>query len=101
MNIEETLSFFLQKKKFCDNQLDLIYSKPTLIDPSKINRGRKMSEVATSPALLDKLLAAAKRSLTEREIREQKVSFIISSVDDDSTITKAQVERVIRDFEGE
>lgn len=60
-----------------------------------------MSEVATSPALLDKLFAAASRSLTEREIREQKVSFIISSVDDESTITRSQVERVIRDFEGE
>ena len=60
-----------------------------------------MTQVVTSQALLDRLSAAAKRSLSEREIRAQKISFIISAVDDDSTITKAQVEKVMREFEGE
>ena len=60
-----------------------------------------MTPVVTSQALLDRLSAAAKRSLSEREIRAQKISFIISAVDDESTITKSQVEQVIREFEGE
>ena len=60
-----------------------------------------MTSLATSQALLDRLSAAAKRSLSEKEIRAQKISFIMSAVDDDSTITKAQVEKVMREFEGE
>ena len=60
-----------------------------------------MSQMVNSRALLDRLSVAAKRNLSEREIRAQKISFIISAIDDDSTITKAQVEKVIREFEGE
>lgn len=59
-----------------------------------------MTQVATEPTLLERLSAAARRGLSGQEVREQRISFIMSAVDDDSTITKAQVEQVIRQFEG-
>ena len=60
-----------------------------------------MSGLQSSSELLAKLSAAARRSLSEQEIRKQRISFIISAVDDDSTITKAQVEKVINHLEGQ
>ena len=60
-----------------------------------------MTGITTSKELLDKLSAAAHRSLSEEEVREQRVSFIMSSVDDESTITKDQVEKVLRQHAGQ
>lgn len=60
-----------------------------------------MTGLATSRELLDKMSAAAKRTLSEAEVREQRVSFILSSVDDDSSITKDQVKEVLRKFKGQ
>lgn len=60
-----------------------------------------MTEKSTSADLLERLSAAAKKSLTEAEIRAQRVSFIMSAVDDDSTITRAQIEQIINENEGQ
>jgi hypothetical protein len=60
-----------------------------------------MSGLQTSGDLLAKLSAAARKSLSESEIREQRISFILSAVDDNSSITKAQIERVINHLEGQ
>lgn len=60
-----------------------------------------MTELCTSPRLLEKLAAAAKRSLTEDEVRAQRISFIMSGVDVDSNITREQVEKVVMKLEGQ
>ncbi len=59
-----------------------------------------MTSLTTSDEVLKKISAAAKKSLTEQEIREQRISFVLSSVDDESSITKDQVEKVLQHFEG-
>lgn len=63
-------------------------------------QGSEMTGIATSQELLDRLSAAAKRNLSGAEIHKQRVSFVMSAVDDDSAITKDQVERVLKEHEG-
>lgn len=58
-----------------------------------------MSTVQTSARLLEAFSAAAKRTLSESEIRAQRVSFIMGAVDQPS-ITKAEVQKVVDQFEG-
>ena len=59
-----------------------------------------MTDLSTSPRLLESLAAAVKRSLSEKEIRAQRISFIMSGVDEDSNITREQVEEVVLKLEG-
>lgn len=59
-----------------------------------------MPEAKTDQALIDALTEAAKRPLTTEEIRKQRVSFILGSLGNDSTITKEQVETVLNKLEG-
>jgi hypothetical protein len=59
-----------------------------------------MTGIATPQELLDRLSAAAKRNLSGAEIHQQRVSFVMSAVDDESTITKDQVEQVLKQHEG-
>ncbi|MEP0147552.1 MAG: hypothetical protein ABJ320_19205 [Lentilitoribacter sp.] len=58
-----------------------------------------MTSISTAPALLERLSAAAKQTLSEREVRNQRISFIMSTVNDEN-ITQAQVEKVVKHSEG-
>lgn len=60
-----------------------------------------MTGPKTPEALLEKLSAATKRILSDQEIREQRISFIMGAVDEDSTITRDQIQKVIQKLEGE
>ena len=60
-----------------------------------------MVDLHTAPDLIDRLTSAARRSLTENEVRSQRISFIMSGVDDDSSITREQVEKVVLKLEGQ
>lgn len=59
-----------------------------------------MTELHTNEALLQALRAASSREMTAAELHKQRVSFIMSSVSDDSGVTRAQVEQVLERQEG-
>jgi len=58
------------------------------------------TELKTDAALLLKLAEAAKHHMSKDELRQQKISFILSSVSDDSTMTRKQVEEILDQAEG-
>ena len=59
-----------------------------------------MLEIRTNPKLLDALKSAAQGTLSAEELRRQKVSFIMGSLKDDSTITRNRVKEVLDSLEG-
>ncbi|MGI3900512.1 MAG: hypothetical protein ACRYGP_28415 [Janthinobacterium lividum] len=59
-----------------------------------------MPELHTDEGLLRALRAASTREMTAEELHKQRVSFIMASVDEDSGITRAQVEQVLARQEG-
>ncbi|GAJ94351.1 hypothetical protein [Rhizobium rhizogenes] len=59
-----------------------------------------MTELHTNAKLLEKLRSSSNRKLTEDELYKQRVSFIMGSLSDSSTVTRAQVTEVLADFEG-
>jgi molecular chaperone DnaK (HSP70) len=60
----------------------------------------QMTGLKTKKSLLKALKQAAEAKLTSEEIRKQRVSFIMGSLDDESTITRQQVERILAEREG-
>lgn len=60
-----------------------------------------MTELHTDPVLLRALLDSAKRKLTESELQAQRISFIMGTLDEDSTVTRDQVSRVLAEQSGE
>lgn len=59
-----------------------------------------MGEIQTDPKLLNALSEAARRPLTPEQTHRQKVSFIMGSLGENSTITRARVEEVLRKLDG-
>lgn len=59
-----------------------------------------MTDLHTNEKLLEKLRESRNRQLTEDELYKQRVSFIMGSLSDNSTVTRAQVTKVLADFEG-
>jgi hypothetical protein len=60
-----------------------------------------MPELKTQESLLKSLRTAAARSkLTQEELYKQRVSFIMGSLSDSSTLTRAQVTKALADIEG-
>ena len=50
----------------------------------------------TNEALLERLKAAAKRKRTDEEIEKQRISIIYSGMSEESGMTKADIERVLK-----
>jgi len=59
-----------------------------------------MTDIKTDEKLLRSLRAAATRTLTPDELYKQRVSFIMGSLSDSSTVTRAQVTKALADNEG-
>ncbi|MBY5349569.1 hypothetical protein GUK30_14095 [Rhizobium leguminosarum] len=59
-----------------------------------------MTDLKTDAALLKNLRTAASRKLTAEELYKQRVSFIMGSLSDSSTVTRAQVTKALADIEG-
>lgn len=59
-----------------------------------------MPEYVTDQRLLDALKKAAGRKMTSEEVREQRVSFVMSAIAEDSDVSRADVERIIDEREG-
>lgn len=60
-----------------------------------------MTELKTSATLLKKIQAATSKSISADEIFRQKISFIIGSLDENSTVTRAQIKEVLAKQDGE
>jgi hypothetical protein len=63
--------------------------------------GSVMNFICTEPSLISALKKAASRKLSEEELREQRISFIIGSLDEKSSVTREQVSRVLAEQSGE
>jgi hypothetical protein len=59
-----------------------------------------MTELRTGEALLSALRTASTRGPSAKELHEQRVSFIMGSVKESSSLTRARVERVLAKQEG-
>lgn len=60
-----------------------------------------MTEIQTDRSLLEALRKAAGKKLSAEQLRRQKVSFIMGSLNKDSTITREFVEKELRRIDGE
>jgi|SRR5579864_22101 len=59
-----------------------------------------MTELKTSESLLATLQKASKRVLTAEELKKQRVSFIMGSLKESSTVTRARIQEVLARQEG-
>lgn len=60
-----------------------------------------MTKFKTDSRLMEALRAAAGSKMTKAQIRSQKISFVMSAVDEKNGITRADVERMIDESEGQ
>jgi len=59
-----------------------------------------MTNLRTDDALLRKLEAAASKTLSADELRKQRISFIMGTLKDNSTVTRAKITEVLAVQEG-
>ena len=59
-----------------------------------------MTELRTTATLLDALRRATRRALTEDELRKQRVSFIMGSINDSTSVARTRVEEILDVQEG-
>lgn len=59
-----------------------------------------MAELKTKESLLTALKQASERPLSADELRKQRVSFIMGSLKESSTVTRSQVEAELARMEG-
>jgi hypothetical protein len=60
-----------------------------------------MSDLKTDPVLIRRLEEAATATMSHDQLREQRISFIIGNLREDSPITREKVKRVLAEQEGE
>ncbi len=56
--------------------------------------------IKTDPKLLDRLHEAAKREPTAAELHQQRVSFILGSLKESSSVTRSLIEEVLAEQQG-
>ncbi|MCA3575290.1 MAG: hypothetical protein IOC86_15335 [Aestuariivirga sp.] len=59
-----------------------------------------MTEVLTDVRVLAKLKEAAGKPMTAEEIQKQRISYIMGTLDTESTLTRDEVERMLLKREG-
>jgi hypothetical protein len=59
-----------------------------------------MTELKTKESTLKALEKAAQRQLTPDEIQQQRISFVIGSLDAESSITREKVEKLLAEQQG-
>lgn len=58
------------------------------------------NELRTAPSLLDQLRRAAGVTMTAEQRRRQRISFIHGGMSHDSTLSHADIERLLEQHEG-
>lgn len=59
-----------------------------------------MTNIQTNPELLEALRAASKRPLSEKELHEQRISFIMASIKNPEGVTRQKVAEILERHEG-
>lgn len=59
-----------------------------------------MTSLQTDQTLIDRLKLAASVELTAEELQKQRISFILGSLKDDSTVTRSRIREVLAEREG-
>jgi hypothetical protein len=59
-----------------------------------------MADIRTDGRLLAKLKEAAGKPMTAEEIRNQRISYVMGTLDTESTLTRDEVERMLLQREG-
>lgn len=59
-----------------------------------------MADIRTDGRLLAKLKETAGKPMTAEEIQKQRVSFVMGTLDTESTLTRGEVERMLLQREG-
>ena len=59
-----------------------------------------MTDLHTSKNLLDKLKRSASKPMTYEEIRKQKISYVMGSLKDGSSVTVSKVNEVLSRHDG-
>jgi len=59
-----------------------------------------MTDMQSDPTLLKALKAAAGKKMSPEEVREQRISFVMSAIDEGSEVSRADVGRMIDEREG-
>ncbi len=59
-----------------------------------------MTDLRTRQSLLDKLKNSASKPMTYDEIRKQKISYVMGSLKDSSSVTLAKVKEVLSVHDG-
>ena len=59
-----------------------------------------ISNLKTSSELLRKIKEAANKPMTSAEIKEQRVSFIVGSIDPDNGVSRERVKEILAEQEG-
>jgi hypothetical protein len=62
---------------------------------------RHMTDLKTKQSTLEALEASARCTLTPEEIRKQRVSFVMGSLDAKSPMTRERVEQLLAEQRGE
>jgi hypothetical protein len=66
----------------------------------KLGEEQAVTELKTDPALLNALQKALRHIKTASEAHEQRISFIIGNLSKRPDVTRADVERVLAEQEG-
>ena len=57
-------------------------------------------QIKTDQELIRRLEEAARKSVSIKELYEQRMSFILGNLPKDSTVTREQIERVLNRLDG-
>lgn len=60
----------------------------------------KLIELKTNASLLEAIANASSKKQTVAEIREQRVSFILGSMDEKSGVTRSRIKEVLEEQQG-
>jgi hypothetical protein len=59
-----------------------------------------MTDLRTDQTLINRLRSAAARELTAEEVNRQRISYILGTLKDESTVTRSKIRDVLADHEG-
>ena len=77
-----------------------IRSKLDLVHTDRRREMDKLMELKTNATLLAALGNASSKKQTADEIRAQRVSFILGSMDEKSGVTKSRIQKVLEEQQG-
>ena len=59
-----------------------------------------MTELQTDTDIQQALRKAAGQKMTQQQVREQRISFVMGTVDKSNNMTRAEVEKLLSSLEG-